>query len=76
MSAPTAVLVAIALTSAYGASDECHQFFVRGRDASYRDWFADTCGGAVGVTIYGAIGRIVRLLTGSRVDAATARAQR
>lgn len=34
------------ITACYGISDEIHQIFVPGRDASIYDWFAD-CTGAV-----------------------------
>ena len=34
------------ITVCYGISDEIHQIFVPGRDASIYDWFAD-CSGAV-----------------------------
>lgn len=41
-------LVALAIASAYGASDEFHQSFVPGRFVDAFDWLADTCGAAVG----------------------------
>jgi VanZ family protein len=54
-----AVLVlAMALTSAYGASDEWHQLFTAGRDSNIRDWFADTTGGIVGSLIYAVLVRV------------------
>jgi VanZ family protein len=43
------VIGAIVLASLYGASDEWHQTFVFGRDASVGDWIADTLGAAAGV---------------------------
>jgi VanZ family protein len=43
--APLALLVA----SAYAATDELHQAFVRGRQASPRDWAIDTAGVAIGL---------------------------
>jgi VanZ family protein len=43
-----AFLLAVVLASAYGASDELHQWFVPGRFADVRDWAADTAGGALG----------------------------
>jgi VanZ family protein len=49
----TAILGAVVLTSAYGASDEWHQLFTPGRDSDIHDWFADTIGGAVGTIGYG-----------------------
>ena len=55
----TTIVVAIAATSAYGASDEWHQLLVPGRDSDYHDWIADTCGGALGVVVYATISRIL-----------------
>lgn len=43
-----AVAAAVALASAWGASDEWHQSFVPGRDMDPFDWAADTAGGALG----------------------------
>jgi VanZ family protein len=37
-------VLAVVFRSAYGASDEWHQSFVQGRDASVYDWLADTSG--------------------------------
>src|SRR5206468_10784215 len=44
-------LVAVVLTSAYGATDEVHQSFVPERNAGADDWPADTTGGAAGATL-------------------------
>jgi VanZ family protein len=44
-----ALLLALLLTVAYGASDELHQRYVHGRTADPRDWAADAAGGAVAV---------------------------
>ena len=44
----TALLLALVLTSLYGASDEWHQSFVPGRDSEIADWYADTTGGGIG----------------------------
>jgi len=41
-----AVRGAFIFCAAYGLSDEWHQSFVMGRDASILDWFAD-CSGAL-----------------------------
>jgi VanZ family protein len=42
---------AIALTSAYAATDEVHQIFTPGRVPDVADWIADTVGGCVAVAI-------------------------
>ena len=42
------VAVAIALASAYGASDEFHQLFVPGRMCDPADWLTDTLGATLG----------------------------
>jgi VanZ family protein len=42
-----AALLAILLTSAYGALDEFHQRFTPDRLCDVRDWMADTAGAAV-----------------------------
>jgi len=38
------LLVTVIFCGLYGASDEWHQSFVAGRDASLFDWLADTLG--------------------------------
>jgi VanZ family protein len=43
-------LAALALTTAFGASDELHQLFVPGRSADVHDVAADATGAAAGVT--------------------------
>lgn len=40
----TIITVSLLFCSLYGASDEWHQSFVSGRDASVFDWAADTLG--------------------------------
>jgi VanZ family protein len=50
--APTrALLVALALASLYGASDEIHQLYVPNRTCDVKDWVADTAGAALGVAL-------------------------
>jgi VanZ family protein len=44
MSDHTATLVALAIASAYAATDEFHQLFVHGRHGSPVDWLIDTAG--------------------------------
>ena len=43
--------VSVLFCSLYGLSDEWHQSFVPGRDASAGDWLADTLGGLLAATI-------------------------
>ena len=40
---------ALAIAAAYGMSDELHQWFVPGRSADVRDWFADVGGALIGI---------------------------
>jgi VanZ family protein len=44
-----AALFAVAVASAYGVTDELHQFLTPGRTPDPHDWAADTVGAAVGV---------------------------
>jgi VanZ family protein len=46
-----AVVVAVVIASAYGATDEFHQSFVPGRSADVLDWVADTVGSIVGAVV-------------------------
>ncbi len=46
---PRTALAAVALTVAYGLTDEFHQRFVPGRFAEWRDLTADTVGAVLGV---------------------------
>ncbi|MDR1082972.1 MAG: VanZ family protein [Coriobacteriales bacterium] len=41
-------LIALAIASLYGGSDEIHQLFVEGRTADPVDWATDTVGALVG----------------------------
>lgn len=43
-----ACLLALALTSLYGVTDEFHQLFVPGRMCDPIDWLVDTAGGTLG----------------------------
>jgi hypothetical protein len=46
-----AVVIAAALASLYGVTDELHQSFVPGRDTSAGDWIADTVGALGGAAL-------------------------
>jgi VanZ family protein len=50
-SPPRVFVLAAALATLYGVSDEWHQAFVPGRDASLADVLADTIGGLLGSAI-------------------------
>jgi len=55
----SAVMLAIFLTSAYGATDEWHQAFTPQRQSDVHDWMADTLGGTIGaVTGWAAVGAL------------------
>ncbi len=45
------MLLAVLLSSAYGATDEWHQSFVPHRSCDVFDWVADTVGATLGVTV-------------------------
>jgi VanZ family protein len=49
---PKTIFLAIVLTSAYGASDEWHQFFVPYRSCEVFDWLADTLGASAAAAAY------------------------
>lgn len=49
-----AALLALAVTSGYGALDEYHQSFTPGRDVEFADWLADSSGAAMAVVLYAA----------------------
>ena len=51
LTAGVAVVAAILLTSAYGATDEVHQSRVPQRQADVRDWIVDSIGAAAGAGI-------------------------
>ena len=44
-------ILTVVMASAYGASDEWHQFFVPMRSADVRDWLTDTLAGAIGSAV-------------------------
>jgi VanZ family protein len=48
---------AVALASAYAATDEVHQAFVAGRQGSAVDWLVDTVGVTIGVVLYSRFAR-------------------
>jgi VanZ family protein len=48
---PGVALLGIALTTAYGITDEIHQWFVPGRFADVNDVAADAIGGAIGAAL-------------------------
>lgn len=45
-------LIAILITSLYGAADEFRQSFTPGREVDVFDWLADTLGALVAATVY------------------------
>lgn len=56
-------LLAFALASVYGVTDEIHQSYVPGRECSAWDWLADTAGGWAGAWLWP---RVESLLTRAR----------
>jgi VanZ family protein len=42
------LLLIVLITSAYGAADEIHQYYVPGRDCNVWDWLADAIGAVFG----------------------------
>jgi len=43
---------ALIVVSAYGVTDEWHQYFVPGRSTELEDWIADTAGAAIAILMY------------------------
>jgi VanZ family protein len=61
-------LLGVALTTAYGITDELHQLFVPGRSADWRDVVADAIGGVVAAVVcwlWGIISAAPRKIEGS-----------
>lgn len=54
--------LAILAVSAFGATDEWHQFYTPGRSVEFGDWLADTTGPMLAVTLYLQWGWYRRLL--------------
>ena len=52
LSLAKALILALLITSAYGASDEFHQRFVLNRTCDVADWAADTFGGFIAASAY------------------------
>lgn len=52
-----AAVVAVALASLYGITDEFHQSFVPGRTPDVVDWLVDTLGAGAGVLLAGLVFR-------------------
>jgi VanZ family protein len=74
-----AALLAAALASGYGVTDETHQLFVPDRQAGADDWLADTGGGAAGAMLFNMVSHRRRRLRRSppaRSDQRKARAAR
>jgi len=55
----TVVLVAVALASLYGVTDEFHQSFVPGRMPDPVDWLVDTAGALAAVLLAEGLRRLV-----------------
>ena len=51
------VAASLILSSAYGVSDEVHQYFVPGRDVTLGDFLADVIGAGVGACVAYILGR-------------------
>ncbi|HWV39276.1 MAG TPA: VanZ family protein [Vulgatibacter sp.] len=67
------ILATTLVGMAFGASDELHQFFVPGRDASLFDLLADTFGSLAGATGWVVLAGALRRLTGAPAPARPAR---
>src|SRR5687768_13007493 len=49
---PRSAFAALAMTVAYGVSDELHQMFVPGRTAEMKDVFSDATGAVLGIILW------------------------
>lgn len=58
---PRATLFAVALTSAFGASDEWHQQFTPGRRSAIDDWLLDTASAALALYLNNTLRNLPRL---------------
>ncbi len=63
----SAALLAWAIATAYGATDEVHQGFVPFRSAEFADLAADALGAALAVAVLGASGIIARSRQAARL---------
>jgi VanZ family protein len=52
------ILLAVVLTSLYGASDEYHQAFTPQRESDVNDWVADSVGGTIGAAAFAAVVKV------------------
>jgi VanZ family protein len=59
-------VIAVALASVYGMSDEWHQSFVPGRSAEWADVLADVLGATLGVALAVAVAKLVTPKTRGR----------
>lgn len=57
---PGALVAAWLIAVAYGASDEWHQSFVPGRDASWGDWLTDAAGAGIALVGVAVIAALIR----------------
>ena len=46
---------ALLAASAFGATDEWHQYYVPGRSSDVKDWIADTLGALLAVSLYAGV---------------------
>lgn len=55
-----AIWMSIVFVCGYACTDEFHQIFVSGRSPEITDVMIDTCGGALGMTTYYAVSKLLR----------------